>query len=338
MLSDHERLDDGPSDGRAPVVVGVDGAGSAATAVDWAAAEAAARGCPLRLVHAFHPPPPGDLYGVATAFDGPLEARDAARAVLAEAASRARAVTSETVVSMVPRHGTPAGVLLAESAGAQLLVLGTRGRSGLRGLLGMSVSARVSAGASCPVVVVHPARRDDDPSPAPARVVVGIDATTSCAPAVGVAFRAARQRGVPLVAVHAWAADPPADLEAVAGCSTVAAAMARKAVDRALERWTAEFPDVAVHTLLVRGDPARALLAASRGAALVVVGSSGRERVRATLGPVSRAVLQHSRGAVAVVRPDGARSTPRPAGLGDDLGRRGSWRHRRSPGADGPRR
>jgi len=39
-----------------PVVVGVDEAGSAEDAVDWATAEAAAQGCPLRVVHAFRPP------------------------------------------------------------------------------------------------------------------------------------------------------------------------------------------------------------------------------------------------------------------------------------------
>jgi nucleotide-binding universal stress UspA family protein len=39
-----------------PVVVGVDRAGSAEDAVDWATAEAATRGCRLRIVHAFRPP------------------------------------------------------------------------------------------------------------------------------------------------------------------------------------------------------------------------------------------------------------------------------------------
>jgi hypothetical protein len=39
---------------RGAVVVGIDGE-TADDAVDWAAAKAATRGCPLRVVHAFHP-------------------------------------------------------------------------------------------------------------------------------------------------------------------------------------------------------------------------------------------------------------------------------------------
>ena len=47
-----------------PVVVGVDGAGSAGAAVDWATAEAAARRCPLHVVHGFRPSLPPDAYGI----------------------------------------------------------------------------------------------------------------------------------------------------------------------------------------------------------------------------------------------------------------------------------
>src|SRR6185312_12929804 len=177
------------------------------------------------------------LYGVAAAFDDPLAAQDAALGVLAEAAARARAVASDTAVSTRLRHGAPLPVLVAESARARLVVLGARDRSGLRGLLGRSLGARMSAGASCPVVIVRPVRPDDDPVPSPPRVVVGVDAADPGAPAVGVAFRAARRRGVPLVAVHAWTPDPPADLEAVAGCPAEAAAAARRAVDRAVRGW-----------------------------------------------------------------------------------------------------
>jgi nucleotide-binding universal stress UspA family protein len=52
------------------VVVGVDDHGSAHDALDWATAEAAARGCPLRLVHAFQPPLPADPYGAVPATGG----------------------------------------------------------------------------------------------------------------------------------------------------------------------------------------------------------------------------------------------------------------------------
>ena len=44
-----------PTGTRGSVVVGIDGTRGAEAALDWATAEAAVRGCRLRIVHAFHP-------------------------------------------------------------------------------------------------------------------------------------------------------------------------------------------------------------------------------------------------------------------------------------------
>lgn len=329
---------------RAPVVVGIDGAGSSGDAVDWASAEAAARGCPLYVVHAFRPPRPADPYGVLPLTDGLVPVRAAAESILREAVARARSVASDVAVSGLLLLGTPARALLEESVGARLLVLGTRGLWGLRGLLARSVSVQVTAHASCPVVVIHPSQREGDPGWSPPRVVVGIDATTSCTPAVGFAFQAARQRGIPLTAVHAWTPDPPPDLETISGPPAMAEALAGRALERALKRWRSEFADVPVHASLVRGDPAHALLAASRGAALVVVGSRGRGHIRGTvLGSVSQSVLHHGHSPLAIIRRDGVRTAHPPTGHIPDAvperdqasghhkgpGRRGSPRNRR---------
>ena len=76
----------------APVVVGIDDAGSADDALDWATAEAAARGCPLRVVHAFQPPLPADPYGVVPRrAASPWPGRKPSQ-VLAQAMARARSV------------------------------------------------------------------------------------------------------------------------------------------------------------------------------------------------------------------------------------------------------
>ena len=53
-----------PTGTRGSVVVGIDGTGAADDALDWATAEAAARGCRLRIVHAFRPSLLVDPYGV----------------------------------------------------------------------------------------------------------------------------------------------------------------------------------------------------------------------------------------------------------------------------------
>ena len=114
-----------------PVVVGVDEAGSAEDAVDWATAEAAARGCPLRVVHAFRPPLPADAYGFASPIDSFVTAHTAAQLILGDAVTRARSVAPGIDVSTRLVRGTAARALLGEARDARLLVLGSRGRSGL---------------------------------------------------------------------------------------------------------------------------------------------------------------------------------------------------------------
>ena len=69
------------------------------------------------------------------------------------------------------RHAAPAIVEHAERHHADLIVMGTHGRRGLRHLLLGSVAEEALRGASCPVVVVH---RRESPLPV-VRIVVPID-------------------------------------------------------------------------------------------------------------------------------------------------------------------
>ena len=198
----------------AGVVVGFGGDGTTEEMLDWAAAEAATRGCPLRLLHVMPPPPPTDPYGfLVTDVEAMVGLRTDAERRLRQALSRARAVAPDIDVTARLVQGSVVPILVDRARGAAMLVLG-RGLRDERGLLRRSVSARVGSRAGCPVVVVGPS-----PAPAsgsPPRVVVGIDSAASCTGAVGFAFGAARQRGIPLVAVQAWTPEPPADLESIA--------------------------------------------------------------------------------------------------------------------------
>jgi nucleotide-binding universal stress UspA family protein len=84
----------------AGVVVGLGGDGTTAEMLDWAAAEAATRGCPLRLLHVTPPPPPTDPYGfLLTDVEAMVGLRTDAERRLRRALSRARAVAPDIDVT-----------------------------------------------------------------------------------------------------------------------------------------------------------------------------------------------------------------------------------------------
>jgi nucleotide-binding universal stress UspA family protein len=121
----------GPSAGR--IVVGVDGTPLSHAAIDFALAEARACGCGVTAVHA-------------------VERADRAgtgRAALDRLAAAHPEVRPVVAVGMASK------ALIAESAGARLLVVGSRGGAGLRGMLLGSVSQAVVHRARCPVAVVR---------------------------------------------------------------------------------------------------------------------------------------------------------------------------------------
>lgn len=198
-------------------------------------------------------------------------------------------------------------------------MVGSHGRSGLRGMLAGSVTGHVATNASCPVVVVRSAdgRVLDRAAPdALARVVVGVGPTPSCTPAVGFAFQAARQRGIPLSAVHAWTPDTLADVDGASGARTLTEFFGRRSIEKALARWRDEYAGVPVFSELARGDPAPVLVAESRGAALLVVGSRGRGRFRgAVRGSVSQTVLHGAHCPIAIVHHGYGTAAQPPAGV-----------------------
>ena len=294
----------------ASVLVGVDGSEQALRAVRWAAAEAAVRGLPLRLVHAFSWGAEPELRLLTEGERFRARLLDRAHAELAAAAEAAAEVRPDLVVARRLRIGYPADVLATEAAGARLLVLGDRGRSRLAGLLLGSTAAAMAAHAPCPVVVV----RGPSPAPGTGPVVVGVDDSPSSEAAIGFAFAAAAARAVPLLAVHTYPevlADPI--LAGLVDPDVVTDIESRRLTER-LAGWVRKFPGVVVRPWPAHGDPVRTLTALSGSAQLVVVGSRGRGALaRTLLGSVGNALLHRSDCPVAVVRPDTAAAGRPPA-------------------------
>lgn len=131
------------------VVVGVDGSPGADLALRYAAGEAARLGDVLE-VHA--------AYGSGYVYLTPTEAVESLKPILEAAEARARDVAPGVEVLTFSHDGSPARALIDASEGADLLVVGSRGRGGFAGLLLGSVSQQCVSHAHCPVTVVPPAR------------------------------------------------------------------------------------------------------------------------------------------------------------------------------------
>lgn len=287
-----------------PVVAGVDGSPASVTAARHAAEAAVARSAPLLLVHGYLHPfrygIPFDPYAIRL----PPPSEEATR-MLDEVAGGLRDRWPQLTVTVRQAPGGPAAALIDKSRTAQLLVVGSRGHGGFKGLLLGSVSAQVAAHARCPVLVIRPA---DRPLSAAGPVVVGVDGSAGSAPALQFAADDAAHRGRPLVLTHVWSvdlSDPVRDSYAETEAAERAAA--EELLAEAVATVREHHPDLAVEQRLVHAlDPEQVLLRASTEAAVVVVGSRGRGGFTGLLlGSVSQALIHHAQCPVVIAHPRG---------------------------------
>lgn len=140
------------------IVVGVDGSEGSRHALRWAAAEARAHDAELEAVVSWQYPALTTMpaFGVLPPAE---EMHDEARKGLQEVLdAEGLGAGSDLVARATVVQGPPGATLLEVAEGADLLVVGTRGRGGFTGLLLGSVSQQCVTHAPCPVVVVPPPR------------------------------------------------------------------------------------------------------------------------------------------------------------------------------------
>jgi nucleotide-binding universal stress UspA family protein len=272
-----------------PIVVGFDCSPAASLALEWAVEEAHSIGAPLRVVVAR-----GDLYTLSHWAD------DWTRGLAEEWAGRARKRLADLGVEdaeVVVRDGLPAEALIRESAEAGLVVVGSQGHSPVMEIFQGSVSQHVSRHAACPVVVV---RGVEDK--ASRRVVVGVDGSGASLAALEYAlgFAVRHDFGVTvLFCPDRWKGYGDAELVP----ELIAEFEARERLVRESVLETGRRAGVEVDVEEVPSRPAHALIAGSRSAALVVVGSRGRGAFAGmVLGSVGAEVLRHAHCPVTVVR------------------------------------
>jgi nucleotide-binding universal stress UspA family protein len=145
------------------IVVGVDGSETSRAALRWAIEEAERHGSSLEAVHAWYVGYVGGAYTFDAGIIDPTIYRDAGDGLLnaivdAEDESGLAAPVRRLLVNDSPAHA-----LLEAAKGADLIVVGSRGRGGFAGLLLGSVSQQVVHHAPCPVLVIPPTAESEPP-------------------------------------------------------------------------------------------------------------------------------------------------------------------------------
>lgn len=142
------------------IVVGVDGSEESHRALEWALEEARIRGVGVRALHGWtYPTPVGTFEAVVPAAIH-VDFEEEAAEILARAIKDATGGGNEDVeIRTEVVQMSPARALIRASRDADLLVIGSRGLGGFRGLLLGSVGQQCSQHAYCPLVIIPHSER-----------------------------------------------------------------------------------------------------------------------------------------------------------------------------------
>jgi len=184
------------------ILVATDFSETSATGVDWAIELARTHGARIELIHALLVPSRATDF-VPSPPDPTEELQAAASARLNEITQRVSDLGIEVASDL--RLGIPSQIIIeaAQEMAADLIVIGTRGLTGLRHLLLGSTAERVVQHAHCPVLTVHP--EDKDKHGQIKTILVPTDFSRAAATAYFAAFMLlGRQRDTKIVLVHVY--------------------------------------------------------------------------------------------------------------------------------------
>lgn len=281
------------------IVCAIDFSASSAAALRAALALARRHGAELRVIHAYTMP-------VIPLVESGIVVVDEDRLVASVEQDMGAWIATHGDPSVTPESravaGWPADAILRESrrAGADLIVVGTRGLSGLPRFLLGSVAERVARTSAVPVLVVPESSLLDAATPI-RTIVCGVDFSEPSVDAMRAGATLAEHHGARLHLVHAW--EPSAAL----GRHPELVTAHEETLERDLASEVARtIPDVETVTRRVlRGVPYEAIVDEARAvrADVVVVGSTGRSgAVHFLLGSVSERVTRVSPVPVLIVR------------------------------------
>lgn len=285
-----------------PVVVGV-GTETVDAALRYAVDEALRAGCALHLVHVVPVVPLGSESALASAE----ELDKIGAETLALAAERAEELADGCLAVVEElRRGSVVSGLVAAARSARMVVLEhghpvADGRPVTR-----TVAGGVAAQTLAPVVAVPSGWVAAD---AEQIVVAGVDAPIRAGEVLRAAVARARELRAGLRVIHAWSLPEPYEsLHADTAEDRRWGQRARAEIRAALEEIADGGPSVPADVLAHRGREIDALLAASEGAALLVIGRHDPVvPVGSHIGPVAREVLRQATCPVLLAAPRGRR-------------------------------
>lgn len=264
------------------IVVGFDGSADSSAALAWAVAEARLHEASLTIV-------------TVHAEDAPEDAVTTIRGTVAK-------TVEDYPFEHESRHGSPTVELSRAARDADLVVVGSRGRSAIAGLVLGSVSRSILHDARCPVVVVPPGAW---PLRRRGRIVAGVDGSADARAALELADREAQVRGADLMPVHAvyW---EPLGVEWVQPSAHDLLTWGRRLLDGELGQVELRSP---VRPMVVHGHAADVLIRFSKQADLLVLGSRGRGQLASVIfGSVANHCVAHAHCPVVVTRSTAARA------------------------------
>lgn len=289
------------------ITVGLDGSSESLAAARWAAVEAERRHLSLRLLHAWPMAAPEPARVPAEADQNYW-----ARQTLINAREEIRADHPDLTVVCDLVADDARDALLRAASQSEMTVLGSRGLEPVESYFLGDISLPVVARAERPVVLVRAEAPESEERRVPApgttgAVVVALKLHGPCgellefafstAAAAGVSLWAVHGRGVPTRAYAPWDADQRVTEEVTRD--------ARRRMSEVFRSWQEKFPQVDADESISVDSPAKVVVRAAEGAALLVLGRRRHRPVLSPrLGPVAQAAIHHARCPVAVVPHD----------------------------------
>jgi nucleotide-binding universal stress UspA family protein len=258
-----------------PVIAGIDGSAAALHAAEWAADEALARGVPLRLVYVTKPRH--------TSTDDYNEDVHHGRTALQQAAVTVESRYPKLSVSTSIVGGPAGAALLALSAQAEMVCVGSVGIGRYaRSILG-STASELAEKSSCPVAVIRPA--DDTKGHGVNWIVVAVNDDPDHTAVVDCAMHEAALRDAPVLAL-----------------GDRASATAPHGLDDDVKELRRRYPGVHVYPIAERADVRHFLKKHRERVQLAVIGSTESSDLADIIGHREHPMYRHANASALVVR------------------------------------